>query len=148
LGSSSIPARPNFMHSQGMQHGPLDRYAKYDDFCSPEYESYPQGLVVNSSYPQGLVVNSSYPWKPPTHSLYPWRPPTHELYSRRTLGHGSFPWGAITPTSRPHPSSGQQGPYYLEEGMYSQPLNSSEARDQYSTWPPLQLEENNPTLEV
>ncbi len=51
LGSSSIPARPNFMHSQGMQHGPLDRYAKYDDFCSPEYESYPQGLVVNSSYP-------------------------------------------------------------------------------------------------
>jgi len=32
-----------------MQHGPLDQYVEYDDFYSPEYESYPRGLVVNSS---------------------------------------------------------------------------------------------------
>jgi hypothetical protein len=37
------------MHFKGMQHGPLDRYIEYDDFHSFEYESYPRGLVINSS---------------------------------------------------------------------------------------------------
>jgi hypothetical protein len=32
-----------------MEHGPLDQYAKYGDFHSLEYESYPWELVVNSS---------------------------------------------------------------------------------------------------
>ncbi len=49
LGSSSILTRPNFLHSQGMQHGPSNQCVKYDDFRGVEYESYPWGLVVNSS---------------------------------------------------------------------------------------------------
>ncbi len=32
-----------------MQHSPSDRYAEYDDFHSPKYESYPWELVVYSS---------------------------------------------------------------------------------------------------
>jgi hypothetical protein len=30
------------MHSQGMQHGPLDQYVEYDDFHDLKYESYPR----------------------------------------------------------------------------------------------------------
>jgi hypothetical protein len=51
-----------------------------------------------------------------------------------------------TLVSRPHPSSGWQGPYYSEERMYSQPLYFSKSRDHYSTWPPLQPKENSLTL--
>jgi hypothetical protein len=49
LGSSSIPTRLNFLHFQGRQHGPLDQYVEYDDLHSLEYDSYPRGLVLNSS---------------------------------------------------------------------------------------------------
>ncbi len=86
-----------------------------------------------------------YSQGPPTHSLYPRGLPTHSLYPQGALGHGSFPWGLAL---HPHLGSGWQGPYYLEEGTYAQPLHSSEARDHYSTWPPLQPKENSLALEV
>jgi len=89
-----------------------------------------------------------YPQGPLAHSLYPRGLPTHELYPQGAPGHGSIPWGQTTPTLCPHLGSGWQGPYYLEEGTYAQPLYFSKARDQYSTWPPLQPKENSPTLEV